>query len=140
MVLWSLHCAESCSLIKTFTIDRHNGESHFLILCFFFLVGLFKSRPVVNAVCFKHYEIIISTENIIAINIVFCLYNGLSLDISVRGSSDLLRVQMGENIRLNCSMRNQYEVTWYHLRSEQLELLIAAEKDKTGRKLQKTVL
>ncbi len=42
---------------------------------------------------------------------------------------------MGANIRLNCSMRNQYEVAWYHLRSEQLELLIAAEKDKTGRKL-----
>ncbi len=32
-------------------------------------------------------------------------------------------------------MRNQYEVAWYHLRSGELELLIAAEKDKTGRKL-----
>ncbi|KTF88671.1 hypothetical protein cypCar_00043857 [Cyprinus carpio] len=42
---------------------------------------------------------------------------------------------MGENISLNCSMRNQYEVAWYHLRSEQLDLLTAAEKDDTGRKL-----
>ncbi|XP_016375595.1 uncharacterized protein LOC107749156 [Sinocyclocheilus rhinocerous] len=58
-----------------------------------------------------------------------------SNDASVRGSSDLLRVQMGENISLNCSMRNKYEVSWYHLRSEQLDLLIAAEKDNTGRKL-----
>ncbi|XDV33526.1 hypothetical protein PO909_003912, partial [Leuciscus waleckii] len=42
---------------------------------------------------------------------------------------------MGENITLNCSMRNRYEVAWYHLRSEELVLLISAEKDKTGRKL-----
>ncbi|KAK9958192.1 hypothetical protein ABG768_012366 [Culter alburnus] len=41
---------------------------------------------------------------------------------------------MGENITLNCSMRNRYEVSWYHLRSEELVLLIFAEKDKTGRK------
>ncbi len=59
----------------------------------------------------------------------------MSSDASERGSSDLLRVQKGENISLNCSMRNRYEVAWYHLRSGKLELLIAAEKDKTGRKL-----
>ncbi|XP_067217877.1 uncharacterized protein [Chanodichthys erythropterus] len=58
-----------------------------------------------------------------------------SSDASVRGSSDLLKVQMGENIILNCSMRNRYEVAWYHLRSEELVLLISAEKDKAGRKL-----
>uniref|UniRef100_A0A9J8CC23 Ig-like domain-containing protein n=2 Tax=Cyprinus carpio TaxID=7962 RepID=A0A9J8CC23_CYPCA len=63
------------------------------------------------------------------------IYIDVSPDVSVRGSSDLLRVQMGENISLNCSMRNQYEVAWYHLRSEQLDLLTAAEKDDTGRKL-----
>ncbi|ROI15898.1 hypothetical protein DPX16_3799 [Anabarilius grahami] len=61
------------------------------------------------------------------------LYQGP--DASVRGSSDLFRVQMGGNIALNCSMRNQYEVSWYHLRSEELVLLISAEKDKAGRKL-----
>ncbi|KAF4101003.1 uncharacterized protein LOC131525809 [Onychostoma macrolepis] len=58
-----------------------------------------------------------------------------SNDASVRGSSDPLRVQMEESISLNCSMTNQYEIAWYHLRSEQLDQLIAAEKDETGRKL-----
>ncbi|KAL1254893.1 hypothetical protein QQF64_012954 [Cirrhinus molitorella] len=53
-----------------------------------------------------------------------------------RGSSDLLRVQKGESISLNCSMTNRYEIAWYLLRSEQqLDLLISAEKDKTGRRL-----
>ncbi|KAL0167317.1 hypothetical protein M9458_039161, partial [Cirrhinus mrigala] len=52
-----------------------------------------------------------------------------------RGSSDLLRVQKGESISLNCSMRNRYEINWYLLRSEKLDLLISAEKDKTGRRL-----
>ncbi|KAK9958194.1 hypothetical protein ABG768_012368 [Culter alburnus] len=55
-------------------------------------------------------------------------------DASVRGSSDL-RAQIGESITLNCSMRNRYEVSWYHLRSEELVLLISAEKDKAGKKL-----
>ncbi|XP_042631838.1 uncharacterized protein LOC109046366 [Cyprinus carpio] len=70
----------------------------------------------------------------------FCVFSNRimpfsSNDASVRGSSDLLRVQKGENISLNCSMRNRYEVAWYRLRSGELDLLIAAEKDKTGRKL-----
>ncbi|KAF4100903.1 hypothetical protein G5714_019099 [Onychostoma macrolepis] len=47
-----------------------------------------------------------------------------------RGSSDLLRVQTGESICLNCSMRNRYEVAEYHLRSGELDLLISAEKDR----------
>ncbi|XP_048059259.1 uncharacterized protein LOC125275946 isoform X1 [Megalobrama amblycephala] len=55
-------------------------------------------------------------------------------DASVRGSSDQ-RAQIGEDITLNCSMRNRYEVSWYHLRSEELVLLISAEKDKAGKKL-----
>ncbi|CAM4640429.1 unnamed protein product [Leuciscus chuanchicus] len=55
-------------------------------------------------------------------------------DITVGGSSDV-RVRMGENITLNCSMRNRDEVAWYRLRSEELVLLISAEKDKTGRRL-----
>ncbi|XDV33582.1 hypothetical protein PO909_003949 [Leuciscus waleckii] len=42
---------------------------------------------------------------------------------------------MGENITLNCSMRNRDEIAWYHLRSEELVLLISAEKDEIGRKL-----
>ncbi|XP_039546966.1 nurim-like isoform X2 [Pimephales promelas] len=42
---------------------------------------------------------------------------------------------MGENITLNCSMRNRDEVAWYLLRSDELVLLISGEKDKTGRKL-----
>ncbi|XP_067217596.1 uncharacterized protein [Chanodichthys erythropterus] len=41
---------------------------------------------------------------------------------------------MGGNITLNCSMRNGHEVAWYHLRSEELVLLISGEKDVTGRK------
>ncbi|XP_077086329.1 uncharacterized protein LOC143738192 isoform X5 [Siphateles boraxobius] len=57
-----------------------------------------------------------------------------SSDLSVGGSSDV-RVKIGENITLNCSMRNRDEVSWYLLRSEELVLLISAEKDKTGRKL-----
>ncbi|CAM4640519.1 unnamed protein product [Leuciscus chuanchicus] len=56
------------------------------------------------------------------------------LYLSVGGSSDV-RVRMGENITLNCSMRNRDEVAWYRLRSEELVLLISAEKDKTGRRL-----
>ncbi|KAK2887756.1 hypothetical protein Q8A67_015984 [Cirrhinus molitorella] len=56
-------------------------------------------------------------------------------DAPVQGSSDLLRVQMGESVSLSCSMTNRYEIAWYHLRSEQLELLISADKDETGRKL-----
>ncbi|KTF76277.1 hypothetical protein cypCar_00039839 [Cyprinus carpio] len=60
-----------------------------------------------------------------------------SNDASVRGSFDLLRVQKGENISLNCSMRNRYEVAWYHLNSEKLDLLISVKKDKTGRNILK---
>ncbi|KAK7138404.1 hypothetical protein R3I94_013884 [Phoxinus phoxinus] len=56
-----------------------------------------------------------------------------SSDLS--GGSSVLRVQTGENIILNCSMRNRDEVAWYLLRSEELVLLISAEKDKTGRRL-----
>ncbi|XP_067268412.1 uncharacterized protein [Chanodichthys erythropterus] len=52
-----------------------------------------------------------------------------SSDASVRGSSDVFRAQIGEDITLNCSMRHRYEVAWYHLRSEELVLLISAEKD-----------
>ncbi|XDV33527.1 hypothetical protein PO909_003913 [Leuciscus waleckii] len=71
--------------------------------------------------------------------IFFCVFSCwimqiTSSDLSAGGSSDV-RVRMGENITLNCSMRNRYEVAWYHLRSEELVLLISAEKDKTGRKL-----
>ncbi len=53
----------------------------------------------------------------------------------VQGSFYLLRVQMGENIILNCSIRNRYEVAWYHLNSEEHILLISVKKDKTGNTL-----
>ncbi|XP_077086343.1 uncharacterized protein LOC143738200 isoform X2 [Siphateles boraxobius] len=71
--------------------------------------------------------------------IFFCVFSYwimqiISSDLSVGGSSDV-RVQIGENITLNCSMRNRYEVSWYLFRSEELVLLISAEKDKTGRKI-----
>ncbi|XP_050959130.1 uncharacterized protein LOC127160540 isoform X2 [Labeo rohita] len=69
----------------------------------------------------------------------FCVFSWTtqttSSDVSVQGSSDLLTVQKGERISLNCSMRNRYEINWYLLRSEKLDLLISAEKDKTGRRL-----
>ncbi|KAK9958203.1 hypothetical protein ABG768_012377 [Culter alburnus] len=69
--------------------------------------------------------------------VIICFRNMLSTssEASVRGSSDLFRVQMGDDITLNCSMRNGHEVAWYHLKSEELVLLISAEKDVTGRKL-----
>ncbi|ROL41911.1 hypothetical protein DPX16_1816 [Anabarilius grahami] len=76
-----------------------------------------------------------STSNKIITNLKGIVFINVSPDASVRGSSDLFRVQIGEDITLNCSMRNRYEVTWYHLRSEELVLLISAEKDKAGRKL-----
>ncbi|XP_067268410.1 uncharacterized protein [Chanodichthys erythropterus] len=63
-----------------------------------------------------------------------------SSDASVRGSSDVFRAQIGEDITLNCSMRHRYEVAWYHLRSEELVLLISAEKDVTRKKLLTTYL
>ncbi|XP_067217595.1 uncharacterized protein [Chanodichthys erythropterus] len=68
--------------------------------------------------------------------VIICFGNVLSTssEASVRGSSDLFRAQMGGNITLNCSMRNGHEVAWYHLRSEELVLLISGEKDVTGRK------
>ncbi|KAL1254921.1 hypothetical protein QQF64_012982 [Cirrhinus molitorella] len=67
----------------------------------------------------------------------FCIFYCWIMQITsiVQESSDLLRVQLTENIIMNCSMRNRYEIAWYHLRSEQLELLISAKKDKTGRYL-----
>ncbi|KAL1254896.1 hypothetical protein QQF64_012957 [Cirrhinus molitorella] len=52
---------------------------------------------------------------------------------NVQGSSDLLTVQMGGSISLNCSMRKRYEVAWYLLRSERFNLLISAQTDITGR-------
>ncbi|KAK9958200.1 hypothetical protein ABG768_012374, partial [Culter alburnus] len=59
----------------------------------------------------------------------------MSSDESVRGSSDLFRAQIGEDITLNCSMIDRYEVSWYHLRSEELVLLISGEEDETGSEL-----
>ncbi|KAK7124192.1 hypothetical protein R3I94_018526 [Phoxinus phoxinus] len=68
----------------------------------------------------------------------FCAFSCWIMKITssdLSGGSSVLRVQTGENIILNCSMRNRYEVSWYLLRSEELVLLISAEKDKTGRRL-----
>ncbi|XP_067281681.1 uncharacterized protein [Pseudorasbora parva] len=67
----------------------------------------------------------------------FCVFSHWIMQItsSDASGSSAVRVQMGENIVLNCSMRNRYEVAWYHLRSEELVLLISGEKDQTGRKL-----
>ncbi|XP_039546962.1 uncharacterized protein LOC120492783 isoform X2 [Pimephales promelas] len=71
--------------------------------------------------------------------IFFCVFSCwimqiTSSDLSAGGSS-VVRVRMGENITLNCSMRDRYEVAWYLLRSDELVLLISGEKDKNGRKL-----
>ncbi|KAG1924957.1 hypothetical protein F2P79_025847 [Pimephales promelas] len=71
--------------------------------------------------------------------IFFCVFSCwimriTSSDLSLGGSS-VVRVRMGENITLNCSMRDRYEVAWYLLRSDELVLLSSAEKDKSGRKL-----
>ncbi|KAK7124191.1 hypothetical protein R3I94_018525 [Phoxinus phoxinus] len=70
--------------------------------------------------------------------IFFCVFSYWIMQITssdLSGGSSDVRVQTGENIILNCSMRNRYEVAWYLLRSEELVLLISAEKDKTGRRL-----
>ncbi|KAI2646738.1 Carnitine operon protein CaiE [Labeo rohita] len=40
---------------------------------------------------------------------------------------------MEANISLNCSMRNRYEVSWYHLRAKRFNLLISAQTGITGR-------
>jgi len=42
---------------------------------------------------------------------------------------------MGANITLNCSMRNRYEVAWYHFNTKQLDLLFSVKKDKTRKHL-----
>ncbi|XP_058624212.1 uncharacterized protein LOC131535476 isoform X2 [Onychostoma macrolepis] len=65
----------------------------------------------------------------------FCVFSCWIMQItsnvaSVRGSFDLLRVQKGESISLNCSMKNRYEIAWYHLNFEQINLLISAKKEK----------
>ncbi|XP_039521874.1 uncharacterized protein LOC120475261 isoform X2 [Pimephales promelas] len=67
--------------------------------------------------------------------IFFCVFSCwimqiTSSDLSAGGSS-VVRVRMGENITLNCSMRDRYEVAWYLLRSDELVLLSSAEKDET---------
>ncbi|XP_043088955.1 uncharacterized protein LOC122335208 [Puntigrus tetrazona] len=53
----------------------------------------------------------------------------------VQGSFDVLTVQKGEDINLNCSMIGRYEIAWYHLSSEEHILLISVKKDKTGNNL-----
>ncbi|XP_058610207.1 uncharacterized protein LOC131526113 isoform X2 [Onychostoma macrolepis] len=68
----------------------------------------------------------------------FCVFSYWIIpvtSIGVQGSFDLLRVQKGANISLNCSMRSRYEVAWYHLNSEEHILLISVKKDKTGNTL-----
>ncbi|XP_026088225.1 uncharacterized protein LOC113062528 isoform X2 [Carassius auratus] len=56
-------------------------------------------------------------------------------DESIQGSSDLLRVQKGENISLKYNMSNRKEIAWYHLRAKRFKLLISAQTDITRRKL-----
>ncbi|KAI2643120.1 T cell receptor alpha variable 17 [Labeo rohita] len=82
-----------------------------------------------------------TTDTMEKVIFFFCVFSGwimqiTSIDASIQGSSDLLRVRMGESISLNCSMTNRYEINWYHLTSEQqLDLLISAEKGESGRRL-----
>ncbi|XP_048059265.1 uncharacterized protein LOC125275954 isoform X1 [Megalobrama amblycephala] len=68
---------------------------------------------------------------------IFCVFSYWIMQITPNApeSSDLLKVQMGEDITLNCSMTDRIEVAWFHLNSEKLKLLISAKKDRTGRKL-----
>ncbi|XP_053497322.1 uncharacterized protein LOC128618007 [Ictalurus furcatus] len=45
-------------------------------------------------------------------------------------STDHLSVHPGENITLLCNITNYSEISWYRLRSEEVKLLISAEKSK----------
>ncbi|TRY97373.1 hypothetical protein DNTS_032895 [Danionella cerebrum] len=42
---------------------------------------------------------------------------------------------MGDTITLSCNMKGRNAIAWYHQNSEELKLLISAEKHKTGSKL-----
>ncbi|XP_067281039.1 uncharacterized protein [Pseudorasbora parva] len=65
----------------------------------------------------------------------FCVFSSWIMQVTRSDeSSDLLIVQMGENIVLNCSMRDRYEVVWFRLRSE-MNVLMSVKKDRTGQKL-----
>lgn len=47
-----------------------------------------------------------------------------------------LTAQLGENITLNCYMTNRNKISWFHLKSEKLTLLVSAQKERTtGRRL-----
>ncbi|XP_073714769.1 uncharacterized protein [Misgurnus anguillicaudatus] len=72
--------------------------------------------------------------------LLFCVFSYwimliTSNDVSRQEVSGPLRPQLGDNITLNCSMIDRYEITWFHLNAEQLTLLVSAEKDRSGRKL-----
>ncbi|XP_017317710.1 uncharacterized protein LOC108261310 isoform X2 [Ictalurus punctatus] len=45
-------------------------------------------------------------------------------------STDHLSVPPGENVTLLCNITNYSEISWYRLRSEEVKLLISAEKSK----------
>ncbi|XP_053541847.1 uncharacterized protein LOC124627623 isoform X1 [Ictalurus punctatus] len=45
-------------------------------------------------------------------------------------STDHLSVRPGENVTLLCNITNYSEISWYRLRSEEVKLLISAEKSK----------
>ncbi|KAK7124189.1 hypothetical protein R3I94_018523 [Phoxinus phoxinus] len=68
----------------------------------------------------------------------FCAFSCWILQITssdLSGGSSDRRVSLGENIILNCSMRNRYEVAWYHFNTKKLDLLFSVKKDKTRRNL-----
>ncbi|KAI2653247.1 T cell receptor alpha variable 17 [Labeo rohita] len=72
----------------------------------------------------------------------FCAFSYRIIQITSSDAADhdpsILRVQPNENIRLNCSMTDKYEISWYHqnLNSGQLTLLMAAKTSSVaGRKL-----
>ncbi|KAL1254883.1 hypothetical protein QQF64_012944 [Cirrhinus molitorella] len=65
--------------------------------------------------------------------VFFCVFTYRIIQITSSDVADddatILRVQLNENISLNCSVTNKYEISWYHqnLDSGQLMLLMSAK-------------
>ncbi|XP_051991867.1 uncharacterized protein LOC127650460 [Xyrauchen texanus] len=68
------------------------------------------------------------------LSLFFALSYGImhisSNDVSGQEVSELIMVQLGENITLMCNTTNRYEIAWYHQQSEHIKLLISAEIEK----------
>ncbi|XP_053541849.1 uncharacterized protein LOC108274858 [Ictalurus punctatus] len=65
--------------------------------------------------------------DLFTLQLLFGFFTPCLLEIA---STDHLSVHPGENITLLCNITNYSEISWYRLRSEEVNLLISAEKFK----------